>query len=58
MDLTKSTLGLVMPNLCFLHPVGSAGHVVHPEHETTTFYFSSSGGTSTDLKNAHRDTLH
>jgi hypothetical protein len=28
-DLTKSVLGHVMPNLCFLHPVGSAGHILH-----------------------------
>jgi hypothetical protein len=25
----KSAPGLVTPNLSFLHPVGSAGHVVH-----------------------------
>jgi hypothetical protein len=29
MDLTKSTPGHVMPNLCFLRPEGSAGHIVH-----------------------------
>jgi hypothetical protein len=29
MDLTKSTPGHVMPNFCFLHPEGSAGHIVH-----------------------------
>jgi hypothetical protein len=29
MDLTKSASGHVMPNLCFLHPNGSAGHIVH-----------------------------
>jgi hypothetical protein len=28
-DLTKSVLGHVVLNLCSLHPVGSAGHVVH-----------------------------
>jgi hypothetical protein len=28
-DLTKSVLGHVVLNLCFLHPVGSAVHVVH-----------------------------
>jgi hypothetical protein len=25
----KSMLGHIMQNLCFLHPMGSAGHVVH-----------------------------
>jgi hypothetical protein len=28
MDSTKSTLGHVMSNLCFSHPVGSASHIV------------------------------
>jgi hypothetical protein len=28
-DLTKSASGHIMPNLCFLHPEGSAGHIVH-----------------------------
>jgi hypothetical protein len=29
MDLTKSASGHILPNLCFLHPEGSAGHIVH-----------------------------
>jgi hypothetical protein len=28
-NLTKSIPGHVIPNLCFLHPEGSAGHIVH-----------------------------
>jgi hypothetical protein len=28
MDLTKSALGHAVANFCFLHPVGSTGHVV------------------------------
>jgi hypothetical protein len=28
-DSTRSVSRHVTPNLCFLHPVGSAGHVVH-----------------------------
>jgi hypothetical protein len=31
MDLTKSASGHVIPNLCFLHPMGSAGNVVHSD---------------------------
>jgi hypothetical protein len=27
--LTKSASGHIMPNLCFLHPEGSAGYIVH-----------------------------
>jgi hypothetical protein len=29
MDWTKSSSGHVTSNLCFLHPVGPASHVVH-----------------------------
>jgi hypothetical protein len=29
MDSTKNAPGHVVPNLCFLHQVGSVGHVVH-----------------------------
>jgi hypothetical protein len=29
MDFIKSVPGHVTPHFCFLHPVGSAGHVVH-----------------------------
>jgi hypothetical protein len=32
----------------FLHPVGSAGHVVHSGHETSTHSFLCSTGTATD----------
>jgi hypothetical protein len=46
-DSIKRTSGHVTPNLCFLHPVGSAGHVMHSVrlgHEMMTHNFSSSGG--------------
>jgi hypothetical protein len=39
--------------LLFLHPVGSARHVVHsvrPGRETSMYYFSCLAGTSMDLR--------
>jgi hypothetical protein len=42
-DLTKSASGHIMPNLCFLHPEGSAGHIVHSgasgARNTDTLFF-------------------
>jgi hypothetical protein len=41
--------------IVFLHQLGSTGHVVHPmcpRHETSTHYFSCSGGTGTDSTNS------
>jgi hypothetical protein len=31
LDSIKSVSGHVTPNLCFLHPVGSTGHVVNSD---------------------------
>jgi hypothetical protein len=48
----KNCNGTRYVELLFLHPVGSARHVVHSvrlRHETSMHYFSCSGGTSTDL---------
>jgi hypothetical protein len=43
----KKRVGTRYAKLVFLHPVGSAGHVVHSgasRHETSTNYFSFLGG--------------
>jgi hypothetical protein len=48
--MTKSASGHVTP--FFLHPVGFVGHIVHfgaSVHEMSMHYFSSSGGTCTDM---------
>jgi hypothetical protein len=48
----KKCIGTCYAELLFLHPAGSTGHVVHfvrPGSEWPTHYFSSSGGTGTDL---------
>jgi hypothetical protein len=46
----KKHHGTRYAELVFLHPVGSAGHVMHlvcPGRETSSHYFSCSGGTGT-----------
>jgi hypothetical protein len=52
----KKHVGTCYSKLLVLHPVGSAGHVVHSSasgREMSTHYFSSSSGTVTDsIKNA------
>jgi hypothetical protein len=48
----KKCAGTRYIDLLFLHPMGSAGHVVHSVHsgcETVTHYFSCSDGTGTYL---------
>jgi hypothetical protein len=48
----KKRLRTRYAKLVLLHLVGSAGHVVHcseSRDETSTHYFSCSGGTGTDL---------
>jgi hypothetical protein len=48
----KSTPGHVTPNLCVLHPVGSASHVVHSRGsgaQNLNALFSCRGGTSCGL---------
>jgi hypothetical protein len=48
----KMGTGTHYAELMFLHPVGSAGHVVRfvaLGHEMSTHYFSCSGETNTDL---------
>jgi hypothetical protein len=42
--LHKKHAGECYAKLLFLHPVGSTGHIVHPVHDTSTHYFSCSGG--------------
>jgi hypothetical protein len=47
----NKTLGHVMPNFCFLHPVGFAGHFMQShasEAQNTDTLFSCSGGTDMD----------
>jgi hypothetical protein len=49
----KKHFGTSYHKLVFLHPVGSAGHVVHSDasgREMSMHYFSCSGGAGTDCR--------
>jgi hypothetical protein len=61
MDMTKGVVGHVTLNLYFYIRWDMWVTVcipAHPWRETSTHYFSCSGGTGMDLIKAHRDMLH